>query len=275
METLMQVNNVSRTFHLGGGLFSAPQPLHALDDVSLELKRGEVLALVGESGSGKSTLSRIMLGLDIPTSGSVLLDGKPVESFGRKAFAGLVQPIFQDPYSSLNPRKTVRQLIEMPLVVAGRYSAAERQRKVRELLGILRMPSRMMSAYPNQMSGGQRQRVAIARALISHPKIVICDEPTSALDVSVQAQVLNLLMELRSAFQLTYLFISHDLAVVEYIADRVAVLEKGKLVETASVKDLFSAPQTDYTRQLLASALTIPQVDASPGPVPGVSRPIS
>ena len=133
----------------------------------------------------------------------------------------------------------------------------------------------MMSAYPNQMSGGQRQRVAIARALISHPKIVICDEPTSALDVSVQAQVLNLLMELRSAFQLTYLFISHDLAVVEYIADRVAVLEKGKLVETASVKDLFSAPQTDYTRQLLASALTIPQVDASPGPVPGVSRPIS
>src|SRR5690606_17935941 len=129
-----------------------------------------------------------------------------------------------------------------------RDSAAERQRKVRELLDILRMPSRMMSAYPNQMSGGQRQRVAIARALISHPKIVICDEPTSALDVSVQAQVLNLLMELRSAFQLTYLFISHDLAVVEYIADRVAVLEKGKLVETASVKDLFSAPQTDYTR---------------------------
>ena len=175
-----------------------------------------------------------------------------------------MQPIFQDPYSSLNPRKTVRQLIEMPLVIAGGTSAAERLRRVRELLDILRMPARMLDAYPAQMSGGQRQRVAIARALISRPDIVICDEPTSALDVSVQAQVLNLLMELRAGFDLTYLFISHDLAVVEYIADRVAVMQEGRIVELAPVDQLFAAPQSDYTRRLLASALSVPRMDPPP-----------
>ncbi|MCL7466758.1 ATP-binding cassette domain-containing protein [Phaeovulum sp. NW3] len=255
---LMQIDRVSRVFPLGGGLFRPPRTLTALDGVSLDLRRGEVLALVGESGSGKSTLSRILLGLDTPTSGEVRLDGQPVPLIPRRDFARRVQPIFQDPYSSLNPRKTVRQLIEMPLVIGGGVSAAERLARVRALLDILRMPARMLDAYPSQMSGGQRQRVAIARALISRPEIVICDEPTSALDVSVQAQVLNLLMELRAEFDLTYLFISHDLAVVEYIADRVAVMQAGQIVELAPVDQLFSAPQSDYTRRLLASALTVP-----------------
>lgn len=261
---LMEISAVSRTFMLGSGLFGRARPLRALDNVSLDLHRGEVLALVGESGSGKSTLSRIVLGLDTPSSGSVRLEGRDVAAIPRRAFAHRVQPIFQDPYSSLNPRKTVRQLIEMPLVIAGGTSAAERLRRVRELLDILRMPARMLEAYPAQMSGGQRQRVAIARALISRPDIVICDEPTSALDVSVQAQVLNLLMELRAEFDLTYLFISHDLAVVEYIADRVAVMQEGRIVELAPVDQLFAAPQSDYTRRLLASALSVPRMDPPP-----------
>ncbi len=260
----MEIRAVSRVFTLGGGIFGRARPLQALDKVSLDLHRGEVLAVVGESGSGKSTLSRILLGLDTPTSGEVRLEGRPVPAIPRREFASRVQPIFQDPYSSLNPRKTVRQLIEMPLVIAGGVSAAERLRRVRELLDILRMPARMLDAYPAQMSGGQRQRVAIARALISRPDIVICDEPTSALDVSVQAQVLNLLMELRAEFDLTYLFISHDLAVVEYIADRVAVMQAGQIVELAPVDQLFAAPQSDYTRRLLASALTVPPLPKDP-----------
>ena len=265
-EPLMEVRNVSRTFQLGRGLFSPPRLLHALDGVSFDVRHGEVLAVVGESGSGKSTLSRIMLGLDRPTAGDVLIDGRPVGAYPRRALARIVQPVFQDPYSSLNPRKTVRQLIEMPLVIAGEDAAAERLRKVKELLDILRMPARMLDAYPSQMSGGQRQRVAIARALISRPRIVICDEPTSALDVSVQAQVLNLLMELRAAFRLTYIFISHDLAVVEYIADRVAVLQAGRLIELADVATLFAAPRQDYTRRLLDSAPAIPCIEGTAGP---------
>ncbi|MCF8479350.1 MAG: ATP-binding cassette domain-containing protein [Rhodospirillum sp.] len=268
-DALMSVRDVSRVFSLGHGPFTRQGHLRALDRVSFDLFPGEVLAVVGESGSGKSTLSRIMLGLDRPSGGEVLLEGKPVETYRRRAFARIVQPVFQDPYSSLNPHKTVRQLIEMPLVIAGEEGKAERLRKVRELLDILRMPTRMLDAYPSQMSGGQRQRVAIARALISRPRIVICDEPTSALDVSVQAQVLNLLMELRATFQLTYIFISHDLSVVEYIADRVAVLQEGKLVELADVGTLFASPRCDYTRQLLESALTIPRVEESMRPPDG------
>ncbi|WP_244296514.1 ATP-binding cassette domain-containing protein [Stappia sp. TSB10GB4] len=263
-DIVMELRDVRRTYRLGGGVFGTPRDLKALDGVSLQLHRGEVLALVGESGSGKSTLSRILLGLEAPTSGEVFLDGAPVASIRRRAFAARVQPVFQDPYSSLNPRKTVHQIIEAPLVIAGGVAAAERLRRVRELLDILRMPERMLEAYPSQMSGGQRQRVAIARALISRPEIVVCDEPTSALDVSVQAEVLNLLMELRAEFGLTYLFISHDLAVVEYIADRVAVMQSGRLVEVAEAETLFASPQHDYTRRLLASALTVPA--ASPNP---------
>ncbi|MHC5656266.1 ATP-binding cassette domain-containing protein [Stappia sp.] len=264
-EALIQVQNVSRVFPLDSGLFAPARTLKALDDVSFDLRRGEVLAVVGESGSGKSTLSRILLGLDRPTEGQVLVEGTPVTRIPRRKLAQKVQPVFQDPYSSLNPHMTVRRIIEAPLVINRSAGAAERRQRVKDLLDILRMPQRMMDAYPSQMSGGQRQRVAIARALISRPEIVICDEPTSALDVSVQAQVLNLLMELKAEFDLTYLFISHDLAVVEYIADRVAVMQGGRLLELAGVDEIFSAPKTDYTRRLLASALTVPSLAGPAG----------
>ena len=253
---LMEIDRVSRVFALGGGLFGRARTLTALDDVSLTLRRGEVLALVGESGSGKSTLSRILLGLDTPTAGEVRLEGRPVPQIARREFARRVQPVFQDPYSSLNPRKTVRQIIEAPLVIAGGVGATERLRRVRELLDILRMPARMLDAYPGQMSGGQRQRVAIARALVMQPEVVICDEPTSALDVSVQSQILNLLQDLRAELGLTYVLISHNLAVVEHMATSVAVMYLGRIVEQSDTDTLFRAPKHPYTEALLASVLT-------------------
>ncbi|SDE89239.1 ATP-binding cassette domain-containing protein [Rhodospira trueperi] len=259
---LMDVRRVSRTFRVNRGLFRPSGTLEALRDVSLTLYRGEILALVGESGSGKSTLSRIMLGLDRPTAGDVLLDGTSVGTIPRRRLAARVQPIFQDPYSSLNPYRTVRQIIEMPLIVNKRMSAPARRRAIADILDILRMPRRTLEAYPSQMSGGQRQRVAIARALIARPEIVICDEPTSALDVSVQAQVLNLLMDLRAEFNLTYLFISHDLAVVEYIADRIAVMKSGEIVEVDKYDGLLRNPKTEYTRTLISSTLPVPEMSA-------------
>jgi peptide/nickel transport system ATP-binding protein len=220
------------------------------------LGRGEVLGLVGESGCGKSTLAKILLGLEIPTSGKVLVDGEEIGGQDRLALARRIQPIFQDPYSSLNPRKTIADIVSLPLRVHGIGDAASRDKSVRETLDLVGLPARVLNTYPTQMSGGQRQRVAIARALIMHPEIVICDEPTSALDVSVQSQILNLLNDLRAEFGLTYLFISHDLAVVEHLATRVAVMYLGRIVEEAEVSALFDAPRHPYARALLNSVLT-------------------
>jgi peptide/nickel transport system ATP-binding protein len=263
-EIALELCALSRSFKLKRGMFRAPGEIRAVDRVSLRLYRGETLGLVGESGCGKSTLARMLLGLLAPSSGNVLIGGKEIDTGGSKAMARHIQPIFQDPYSSLNPRKTVSQLVGLPLSLHGLGSAAEQRKKVCEILDLVGMPERTHRQYPNQLSGGQRQRVAIARALILRPGILICDEPTSALDVSVQAQILNLLMDLKAEFGLTYLFISHDLGVVEHLVDRVAVMYQGKIVELQTREKIFSEPEHPYTRMLLASALS---------PLPGLGIP--
>ncbi|PSK86501.1 peptide/nickel transport system ATP-binding protein [Limimaricola soesokkakensis] len=253
---VLELRNVTKTYTVKQGMFGEPKPLTAINDVSLKLGRGEVLGLVGESGCGKSTLAKVLLGLEAPSSGEVLVDGERLDGQDRRKLARRIQPIFQDPYSSLNPRKSIADIVSLPLRVHKVGDAASRDRAVREILDIVGLPARVMNTYPSQMSGGQRQRVAIARALIMKPEIVICDEPTSALDVSVQSQILNLLGDLRQEFGLTYLFISHNLAVVEHLATRVAVMYLGRIVEEASVGELFDTPRHPYSVALLSSVLT-------------------
>jgi len=232
------------------------QELRAVDTVSLELRQGEVLAIVGESGSGKTTLGRMMLRFTKPREGDILLDGEPLDGIDKKILSRRIQPIFQDPYSSLNSRKTIEQIIATPLHIHGIGDKADRRRKVELMLDRVGLARHLLNAYPMQLSGGQRQRVAIARALIMNPEIVICDEPTSALDVSVQAQILNLLKTLRDEFNLTYLFISHNLAVVEFIADRIGVMYLGRLVELGTTEQVLQHPRHPYTKALLESVLT-------------------
>ena len=252
-EMLLEARGVSRDFTVSGGLFQSRQTLRAVDAADFSLRRGEVLGLVGESGCGKSTLARILLGLLAPTAGTVSLSGVELHRLDRKAVARRVQPVFQDPYSSLNPRQSVATIVALPLRVHGIGGEKE---KVKEMMELVGLPARLADSYPGQLSGGQRQRVAIARALIMRPEIVICDEPTSALDVSVQSQILNLLQRLRRELGLTYVFISHNLAVVEHIATRVAVMYLGRIVEEADTATLFGQPRHPYTRALLASVLT-------------------
>lgn len=253
---LIELVDLHRRFTVSGGLFRGRRILNAVNGVSLRIERGEVLALVGESGCGKTTLAKMLLGLLAPSSGEIRLDGQSIGALDRHAVARRIQPVFQDPYASLNPRKTIQAIISLPLDVHGIGSRAERERRVAEMMDLVGLPDRLRHSYPNQLSGGQRQRVAIARALVIRPEIVICDEPTSALDVSVQSQILNLLQDLRRELGLTYLFISHNLAVVEHIASRVAVMYLGRVVEEAETDTLFRAPRHPYTRALLDSVLT-------------------
>ncbi|MDQ2094954.1 ABC transporter ATP-binding protein [Rhodalgimonas zhirmunskyi] len=252
----LELSHVTKTYTVKQGLMGKRRPLTAVRDVSLRLNRGEVLGLVGESGCGKSTLAKILLGLEAPTSGEVRVDGEVLGGQDRLALARRIQPIFQDPYSSLNPRKSIADIISLPLRIHGVGDSASQEKAVRDILDVVGLPSRVMNTYPSQMSGGQRQRVAIARALIMKPEIVICDEPTSALDVSVQSQILNLLGDLREEFGLTYLFISHNLAVVEHLATRVAVMYLGRIVEEVNSTDLFANSAHPYTQALLQSVLT-------------------
>jgi peptide/nickel transport system ATP-binding protein len=231
---VLQLRDVSRVFRMSRGPFRR-ETLTAVDHVSLQVRQGDVLGIVGESGSGKTTLSKMMLGLLPPTSGEVLLDGRPVSEVNRRLLARRVQFVFQDPFSSLNPR----------------------ERRACELLDVVGLPARVFDNSPGQLSGGQRQRVVIARALALKPKILVCDEPTSALDVSVQAQILNLLLDLRTEFDLTYVVVSHNLSVVEHIATHVAVMYLGRIVELAETRDIFQAPAHPYTKILLQSAMTI------------------
>ncbi|RNM25504.1 ABC transporter ATP-binding protein [Dickeya undicola] len=255
-DIALELCALSRVFRLNRGLFSRPGEIRAVDNVSLRIRRGETLGLVGESGCGKSTLAKMLLGLLPPTSGNVLIEGREIDAADRREQATRIQPIFQDPYSSLNPRRTVADIVEVALRLHDIGTSAERKQRVREMLDVVGMPERTHGQYPGQLSGGQRQRVAIARALILQPAILICDEPTSALDVSVQAQILNLLLALKKEFGLTYLFISHNLSVVEHLVDHVAVMRKGTIVEQGTREQVFGAPQHPYTRALLASVMT-------------------
>src|SRR6185437_7195353 len=211
---------------------------------------------VGDAGCGKSTLARLILGLLAPDSGTVQIEGRTIAGMDRKARARLIQPVFQDPFSSLNPLSRIRDIVAMPLVAQGGVGRAEIARLVDEMLARVGLSAEMGRRLPAELSGGQRQRVAIARALVLKPRIVVCDEPTSALDVSVQAQILNLLAELRRDLGLTYLFISHNLAVVEHVATEVAVMYLGRIVERAPTDRLFATPEHPYTKALLASVLT-------------------
>ena len=243
--------------------------MQAVRGVDLRLRTGETLALVGESGSGKSTLARMLLGLLEPTSGDVYVFGEPVHKLSRQERAHLVQPVFQDPFSSLNPKKKIAHIVGMPLESLN-ISAAERQRKVCDMLERVGLPASYAERYPKDMSGGQRQRVAIARALISQPKVVVCDEPTSALDVSVQAQILNLLQEIREKQAVSYLLVTHSMGVVGHLADRVAVMYQGRIVEEGETRSLMTSPRHPYTALLLSAVLTLdpdrklPEMDDAP-----------
>ena len=256
MSALLRAEGLRRTFSVSAGAFRPRRLLHAVNGVDIGVERGGVLGIVGESGCGKSTLARMLLGLTPPTAGSIFLDGQDVSTLDRRAVARRIQPVFQDPYSSLNPRRTVASIVAFPLEVHAIGGKAQRRAQAIEMLERVGLPARYADLTPGQLSGGQRQRVAIARALVMKPEIVVCDEPTSALDVSVQAQILNLLLDLRESFQLTYVFISHNLAVVEHIATQVAVMYLGRVVEFAATRTLFARPQHPYTQALLASVLT-------------------
>ena len=255
MTPAIEVRNVEKVFRQGTGMFSAPRFVRAVDGVSFSVPPGGCFGIVGESGCGKSTLARLILGLHPATGGDILVDGRKLSGMHRRERAKLIQPVFQDPFSSLNPRRTVADIVGMPLAAQG-VREAERTKRVNEMLARVGLTAEQGGRLPAQLSGGQRQRVAIARALVLRPRIVVCDEPTSALDVSVQAQILNLLAELRRDLGLTLVFISHNLAVVEHICDEVAVMYLGRVVERAETDDLFRRPAHPYTRALLASVLT-------------------
>ena len=255
------------------GMFAPHGNLHALRGVNLTLFSGQVLGVVGESGSGKSTLARIVLGLEAATTGTVLLNGLPVREHGRAERARIVQPIFQDPYSSLNPRRTLASTIRLPLDIHGIGSGPERAAAVKRMMDLCGLPMRLADALPAQLSGGQRQRVAIASALVMKPEIVVCDEPTSALDVSVQAQILNLLQDLKAELNLTYVVISHDLNVIRCLADRVAVMYLGAIVEDRPADELFAAPAHPYSQMLLAATLHAVGRAAVVGEFPNPLRP--
>ncbi len=262
MEPLLSVRDLKMHFPVRGGLFlKSIGAVRAVDGVSLDIAPGETVGLVGESGCGKSTLGKAIVRLSNPTSGSIVFNGRDITSLGRHAMRPLrsdLQMIFQDPVESLNSRLSVRQIIEEPLVIHSRGNSAWRRQRVDELLERVGLPKSAAERYPFEFSGGQRQRIGIARAIALEPKLIICDEPVSALDVSVQSQVLNLLLELQQEMGLSYLFIAHDLAVVKHISDRVAVMYLGKIVELADADTIYQNPRHAYTRALLSA---IPEPD--------------
>jgi len=255
-EVVIEGRNVARDYHIGGTLFSPARTVRAVKGVSFAVEKGETLAIVGESGCGKSTLARIITLIDAPTAGELFLDGQKVDITRNPMTPELrrkVQIIFQNPYGSLNPRQKIGDVLTEPLVINTDKPAGERRDLALEMLLKVGLGPEHYSRYPHMFSGGQRQRIAIARALMLRPSLLVLDEPVSALDLSVQAQVLNLLADLQDEFQLTYVFISHDLSVVRYIADHVMVMYYGEAVEYGTRDAVFANPQHDYTKVLFAA----------------------
>ena len=263
-KVLLEVQKVKKEFVTSKSLTGKPLKIvHAVDSVDLTIYEGETIGVVGESGCGKSTLGRCILQLIRPTAGNVLYRGEDITKLNKEQMRQMrrtMQLIFPAPYASLNPRLTVLGLLLAPLEAFGIGTMEERVQRVKEIMELVGMPENMMNRYPHEFSGGQRQRIVIARALVLNPEFVVCDEPVSALDVSVRAQVLNLIQELKKKKHLTYMFISHDLSVVKYISDRIAVMYLGRIVEIAEKNELYNNPQHPYTKALL-SAIPIPDVD--------------
>lgn len=261
-DELLRVDRLTRSYELPrDALWRKPRQLHALQGVSLQLHQGRSLGVVGESGSGKSTLARLVMALETPTAGSVHLLGQDLATLGaaqlrqaRRHF----QMVFQDPYGSLDPRQTVQRIVSEPLTALARSSAAEQREQACAMLAAVGLRQDDLDKYPHEFSGGQRQRIAIARALVTRPRLIVADEPVSALDVSVQAQVLNLMQDLQDQFGISYLFISHDLAVVDHLCDEVAVIFQGRIVEQAAATTLFQQAAHPYTLELLEA---IPRID--------------
>ena len=260
-KPLVEVKGLKTYFHVNGGMFAPKRIVKAVDDVSFKVYPGETVGLVGESGSGKTTVGRTMLRLIPAEAGEVFFDGKDVMKMDRKELRSLrkrMQMIFQDPASSLNPRMTVSTIVSEPLKLHFNMTRKERMRRVGELLEMSGLSRAYVNRYPHEFSGGQRQRIGIARALATNPDFIVCDEPVSALDVSIQAQILNLLKDLQAELGLSYLFVAHNLAVVEHFVDRLCVMYHGKIVESADRDTLYANPQNDYTKMLLSA---VPSAD--------------
>ncbi len=284
MSTLLEVKNLNMHFPIRGGLMRRQVgKVFAVNDVSFTLNAGETFGVVGESGCGKSTLGRALVRLYEPSSGQVLFQGRDITSLsnkGLKTFRRQIQMIFQDPYASLNPRMTIADILEEPFKLHKIGSPKERKEKVKELLTLVGLRTTDIHKFPHEFSGGQRQRIGIARALALHPDLIVCDEAVSALDVSIQSQILNLLIDLQNKLKLTYIFISHDLNVVRYISDRVAVMYLGRIMELADSKAIYENAAHPYTKALLAAA-PVPDprrpsvVAMLEGDVPSPSRPPS
>jgi dipeptide transport system ATP-binding protein len=255
-DTVLQVRDVKRDYHVPGGLFGKAKTVHAVKGVSFSVEQGKTLAIVGESGCGKSTLARIITLIDPATSGELKIDGETID-IGKTALTSemrrKVQIVFQNPYGSLNPRQKIGDVLGEPLKINTDTPASERRDRAMAMLKKVGLAEEHYNRYPHMFSGGQRQRIAIARALMLNPRLLVLDEPVSALDLSVQAQVLNLLADLQDEFQLTYVFISHDLSVVRYIADEVMVMYYGEAVEYGTRDDVFSDPKHEYTKTLFAA----------------------
>ncbi len=282
MTSLLDVKNLNMHFPIRGGLFKRKVgSVFAVNDVTFQLAEGETFGIVGESGCGKSTLGRAIVRIYEPTSGEIHFRGQNIghlDAKGLKNFRKEIQMVFQDPYASLNPRKPIFEILEEPFFLHGLGNAAERRAKVSELMELVGLRTTDMNKFPHEFSGGQRQRIGIARALALRPSLIVCDEAVSALDVSIQAQIINLLIDLQRQFKLTYIFISHDLNVVRYISDRVAVMYLGRLMEVAESGAMYAKPAHPYTRALMASApKPDPRRALKPavleGDVPSPSRP--